>query len=91
MLDDANQINKLFLNKKDKTFTTPGVLQNDESFNVYDNSPLIPIEDHPFWQKIDTDAEYREEIIQFMLSNLENTWHTHRKYVHNFIDLKVKD
>jgi hypothetical protein len=51
----------------------------------------IPIEKHPFWNKIDSEPQYREEIIQYVLSKFEKAVHTHKKYVHKFTDLKVAE
>jgi hypothetical protein len=51
----------------------------------------IPIEEHPFWNKIDSEPQYREEIIQYVLSKFEKAVHTHKKYVHKFTDLKVAE
>ncbi|GAA4277080.1 hypothetical protein [Aquimarina mytili] len=52
---------------------------------------LIPLEEHPFWQKIDSNPDYREEIIQYVESSMEKTFHTHKKYMHKFNDLKVRN
>lgn len=78
MLSDESQINKLLLGK------------NEKSIDGLDNITLIPINEHRFWQKIDTNSAYKEELIMFLQSNLEKAYHTHKKYAHNFTDLKVK-
>ncbi len=41
MLDDAGQIEKLFLSNKNKTSTGTGVLQHDDQLINHDNTPLI--------------------------------------------------
>ena len=58
------------------------------SINNVEDIILIPIEDHPFWQKIDTDPSYVQEIKDFIKSRLEKGMHTHKKYAHKFTDLK---
>ncbi len=78
MLSDESQINKLLLGK------------NEKSIDGVDNITLIPIKEHPFWQKIDANSAYKEELITFLQSNLEKAYHTHRKYAHNFTELNVK-
>lgn len=78
MLKDKNQVNKIFIPK------------NGESKSALNDIVLMPIKDHPFWQKIDNDPSYKEEIIQFIQSGMEKAYHTHKKYAHNFTDLKVR-
>ena len=52
---------------------------------------VLPLNEHPFWQKIDNDPSYREEIVQLIQSNIEQSFHTHKKYAHKFTHLKVKN
>jgi len=58
---------------------------------VIDEANLLPIEDHPFWQKIDSDPSYKNEIIDYIQLNMEKSIHTHKKHAHKFTDLKVKE
>ena len=78
MLNDQNQLNKVISPK------------NGESKDAPNDIVLIPIKEHPFWQKIDNDPKYEEEVIQFIQSGMEKAYHTHKKYAHNFTDLKVR-
>ncbi len=79
MIVDANQANKLFSDVNNKS--------NSSSENV----ALPPISEHPFWQRIDSDPAYMEEIIQFVQSSMENTVHTHKKYASKFTDVKLHE
>jgi hypothetical protein len=79
MRADQEQTSKLLLGKTE--------ISIDKS-NLFE---LPPIKDHPFWQKIDKDPTYKEEIIQYMQANLEKAYHTHKKYAHRFTDLKIKE
>ncbi len=61
-----------------------------ELSEVLKDMPLLSMESHPFWSRIDKDPAYKEEIIQFISSKMSETFHTHKKYEHNFKDFKVK-
>ena len=52
---------------------------------------LVDIGDHPFWQRIDSDPAYKEEVIQYVQTIMEKSIHTHRKYADQFTDLKLKE
>ena len=56
----------------------------------FDQITLVPIEEHPFWQKIDTNPAYKEEIIAYIQSNMKKAMHTHKKYANKFTNLKVR-
>jgi hypothetical protein len=77
MIDDADQVSKLF----------PGNAQ--KMYKGYEHMVLMPLKDHPFWQKIDSDPEYKEEIILLMQSNLKKAMHTHKKYAGNYTDMEI--
>lgn len=91
MLDNDDQINKLFFSKKNTPSSEPENILSHESYPQFENIPHVPVKDHPFWQKIDSDPEYKDEIIQFVLSNMEKAMHTHKKYSHNFTNIKLKE
>lgn len=55
----------------------------------FDKNYLMPLEDHPFWQKIDNNPAYKEEIILLIQNNLKESFHTHKKYAEKFSNLKV--
>jgi hypothetical protein len=78
MLEDSNNLNKFAIDKN--TIKEVGI----------DQLSLMPIEEHPFWQKMDTDPSYKAEIIGYIQSNMEKSMHTHKKYANKFTDLKVK-
>ncbi len=65
--------------------------KTNKSNSAIENMIKIPLEEHPFWQKIDSDPAYKEEIIRFMQSELEKAFHTHQEYAHEFTDMKVKE
>jgi len=52
---------------------------------------LMPISEHPFWKRIDSDPAYLEEIIQFVQTSLETSVHTHKKHAHKFTDIKMHE
>ena len=56
-----------------------------------ETNKLVSIDSHPFWQKIDSDPEYREEIILYIQSQLESAIHTHKKYAHQFTDYDLHE
>ena len=78
LLDNKDHLEKLFNSK------------NQKSNKELENIVLIPIEEHPFWQKIDTDPDYKAEVKQLIQYNLSNAFHTHKKYDKNFTNLKTK-
>ncbi|MEW7290839.1 hypothetical protein [Aquimarina sp. 2304DJ70-9] len=80
-LDDNEQIDKMVF----------GNTNNFKSIRDVQNTALIPIEEHPFWQRMDSDPEYREEITQFMQSTIEKAMHTHQKHEQKFTDIKVRN
>ncbi len=80
-LDDNEQIDKMVF----------GNTNNFKSIRDVQNTALIPIEEHPFWQRMDSDPEYREEITQFMQSTIEKAMHTHQKHAQKFTDIKVRN
>lgn len=65
------------------------LLGNDNA--DYKNMALMPVDEHPFWQKLETDPQYREEIIQFVQKKFEKAVHTHKQHAHKFTDLKRID
>ncbi len=79
MLDDTDKVNKLILGKKSEPIARSG------------GPTLIPIQDHPFWQRIEEDPLYKEEVIEFIQEGLEKSMHSHKKYTSKFINLKVKE
>jgi len=57
----------------------------------YKNMVMMPVDQHPFWQKLESDPQYREEIIQFVQKKFEKAVHTHRQHAHKFTDLERID
>jgi hypothetical protein len=91
MLDDAEQVNKLIVSEKNKSSNDSGVLQHNDLVAQSENNLLIPIKDHPFWQRMDSDPEYKEEIMHYIQSGVEKSMHTHKKYLHYFTNFEVKE
>jgi len=50
---------------------------------------LMPVNQHPFWSRLESDPEYKEEIVQFVMSKFDKAVHTHKKYAHNFTNLPM--
>jgi hypothetical protein len=78
MLDEFDITKKLLLDKN--SFLNEAMV----------DKILTPIEKHPFWQKIDNETAYKEEIIDFLLSKMEKAFHTHKKYAHEFTEFKLR-
>ncbi len=81
-----NYINLLEETQHNRSILLDGELNNTKSQQA---NILVPIEEHPFWQKMDNNPEYREKIILEVQSRLEKAMHTHKKYIQNFTGLKV--
>ena len=79
ILDDKEQINRLFMDED-----TRKLVKSEEFI-------LLPIEEHPFWKRIDSDPDYKEEIIQYVQSSMEKAIHTHKKHAHKFTDIKLHE
>lgn len=79
MLNESKALGKLSVGK------------NDTLANQMKDAHLVPIEDHPFWKRIDSDPVYRAAIIDFIQSQLKKEMHTHKKYASKFTDLKVNE
>ncbi|MCK5210667.1 MAG: hypothetical protein KAQ79_21700 [Cyclobacteriaceae bacterium] len=93
MLSNSHMINSLFVKNDNKPLPKDGdiALQTSEPDDELNDISLIPIKDHPFWQKIDSDPDYKEEFIQYMQSTIEKSMHTHKKHAHKFTNLKLKE
>lgn len=72
----------------DKLFTS---VLGEKYEQMKNGKYTIPIEEHPFWKKIDSDPQYKEEIIQFVKDKLEQSIYTQRKYLSNFTGMKIKE
>ena len=78
---------------EDQNFTAQLVKSsgaNKELAEVLKDMPLISMEKHPFWSRIDNDPAYKEEVMQFLNSKISKAYHTHKKHEHNFKDFKIK-
>lgn len=85
-LDKQKGMNKMISN----TFLKSTKIGNAESIEGLEKADLVPIKDHPFWQKMDNDPAYKEEIIELIISSSSKAYHTHRKYANNFTEFKIK-
>jgi hypothetical protein len=56
-----------------------------------DNIYLMPIEKHPFWSRIETDPAFKEEIIDFMKTTIDNELKTNQKNANAFKDLQLNE
>ena len=79
MVRDSQQTKSLFFSGKDK------------SFKAYEDMILMPVEEHPFWQKMDSDTAYRKAIVDYVISNMEKAINIHKKYDHNFTNLELHE
>ncbi len=51
---------------------------------------IMHIEEHPFWSRIDSDPQYREEVLSYIETNLEKSIYTQRKYAYRFSNSEMK-
>jgi len=56
-----------------------------------DKQIFLPVDEHPFWQRIDSDPQYKAEIIDFIQSKFEKAVHTHKEHAHKFSNLNIVD
>jgi hypothetical protein len=85
-LDDQSSINKLIA----KTNGKSTIHSKEGSIEGIAEADLMSIKNHPFWKKMDHDPAYKEEVVQTIQYNLSKSFHTHKKYEHNFKTLKVR-
>jgi hypothetical protein len=79
ILEDKEKIAELFIDEETRE------LLNSKDYL------LLPIEEHPFWNRIDSDPQYREEIIQYVQETMQKAIHTHKKHAHKFTDIKLHE
>jgi hypothetical protein len=48
------------------------------------------LNDDPFWQKMDTNPAFNEEIIHVLKSSIDKAYHTHNKDAKNFNEFKIR-
>ncbi len=78
MLENKDQLTKILVAGNELRTNDKGIV-------------LMPIEEHPFWKRIDSDPEYRNEIVNYIKDNLEKSYYTQRKYLSNFTGMKIKE
>jgi uncharacterized coiled-coil protein SlyX len=78
MLDNSHVLNKAIPEK------------NKISNKEIEEIALLPINEHPFWNKIDTDPSYKEEIVDLIQRITEKSYHTHKEHAHKFTNLKIR-
>lgn len=79
---------QLLDNKEELT----NILQAGQELKMNSQGTIImPIEDHPFWKRMDSDPQYKEEIIQYVKNSMEKSYYTQRKYLDKFTDMKIKE
>jgi hypothetical protein len=78
-IENKNGLQKILLGDSELMVNPEGVV-------------IMSLEEHPFWSRINSDPEYREEILQYVQTSLEASLYTHRKYIDRFTgtDMKLK-
>ncbi|SDW85091.1 hypothetical protein SAMN05444411_102308 [Lutibacter oricola] len=88
-LDDKAQMSNLFINQNNTHNNSKTA--NSDVLEKTTSQFYTSIENHPFWSRLDSDSAYKEEVIQYIKSSLEKSFHTHKKYQNQFIDLNIKE
>ncbi|MEN8224486.1 MAG: hypothetical protein ABFS05_03915 [Bacteroidota bacterium] len=76
MVDDAKSVRKILYDDETEA------LLNEQGIT------LMSVEDHPFWKRMDSDPAYKEEIVKYVKTTLEDAINTNKKYAHEFSDLE---
>jgi len=75
MVNDAAQLNNVILDINSDTYLT------DEG--IY----LMPIDRHPFWQKMESDPIYKKEIVLFIKSRMQKAFDKYKQNYQKFTDI----
>ena len=84
--DDESSINKLLSKYETGALNASTVNAKSGIAKKVKND----LNDNPFWQKMDTNPGYKEEIIQLVKSSVDKAYHTHKKDFNNFNEFKIK-
>jgi len=85
-LDDQSSMNKL-LSKYVGDSSKPSTVNSKKGLGKI---PKKDLNEDPFWQKMDNNPAYKEEIIQLVKSSLDKTYHTHEKDINKFNEFKIR-
>ena len=82
-----------YTNMLDNMDLTKSILLDEktDSYLTAEGAIMMPIEEHPFWKRIDSDPQYKEDIIRYIKGSFESAMHTHKKYAHKFTDVKLHE
>ncbi|HLN53473.1 MAG TPA: hypothetical protein VK212_07165 [Lentimicrobium sp.] len=78
MLNSQEELTKVLVDNINMKMNSQGIV-------------MMPIEEHPFWKRLDSDPKYKEEIINYIKDNLEKSFYTQRKYLDKFSEMKIKE
>ena len=81
--DNQGSINKLLSQYEEGSLKT----SNLNSKKIIAKKDL---NEDPFWQKMDNNPAYKEEIIQLVKSSIDKQYHTHKKNVKDFNEFKIR-
>ncbi len=85
-LDDESSINKLLAQYE----ADPSKVNTINSKRGIAKKAKKDLNDDPFWQKMDTNPAYKEEILQLVKSSVNKAYHTHKKDMNNFNEFKIR-
>ncbi len=91
MLNNKEQMYKLLFNGSNEIEAIKKGLESKSkrTGKSLEDMIFVPIEENPFWQRMDSDPSYKEEIKAFMRTQVKKEIHTHKKYARKFTDLKL--
>ncbi len=91
MSDNLKEMRNPYIDLNNDSRSNARIQKDVSPLSLPEEFKIDPYKKSVFWQKIDAEPEYREEIMQLVKSNLEKAMHTHKKYAHKFTDLKLKE
>ena len=88
-LDEAAKLNDVL--GLDKLKSSLGSVMSKSGATDYGEGVLMSMEEHPFWKKFNSDPDYREEIIQYIKSNMEKAMQNQEQYNKEQYRIKFTD
>ena len=84
--DDESAMNKIVSLYEEETLKASNLNSKKGIAKTAKNN----LSEDPFWQKMDNNPAYKEEIIQLVKLNLDKAYHTHKKDINTFNGFKIR-
>ena len=84
--DDESAMNKIVSLYEEETLKASNLNSKKGIAKTAKNN----FSEDPFWQKMDNNPAYKEEIIQLVKLNLDKAYHTHKKDINTFNGFKIR-